>query len=177
MRTTFAAAIALPLLLSAPAGAQEVCGLPARLTPDYGLAMHGAFQTTCQKNGCTVIGRSVERHRVMLSRKADTATWQIWLTLADRADVSEGVELIIDGGEPQRIPPEFLIDTGGGVSVRIDEKLSDVVLEMLDGGKALTIAYTTRQGEKRRVTLSLEGLKKMRDWSVCALGKLNGNGK
>ncbi|HHN67548.1 MAG TPA: hypothetical protein ENK15_05870 [Thermopetrobacter sp.] len=177
MRTTFAAAIALPLLLSTPAGAQEVCGLPARLTPAYALAMHGAFQSSCQKTGCTVIGRTVERHRVMLARKTDKAAWQIWLTLAGRADVSEGVEFIIDGGEPQRIPPEFLIDTGGGVSVRIDEKLSDVVLEMLDGGKALTIAYATRQGDKRRVTLSLEGLKKMRDWSNCALNKLNGSGK
>lgn len=174
------AALALP---GAAAAAQnpamrEMCGLRTNYDPPRAGVTHAGFSALCEaRSGCAIHGAAVEGHRLRLLKRGHGKTWRVLFALPAEADLSEGVELAVDGGEPQRIPPEFLIDTGGGVSVRIDEKLSDVVLEMLDGGKALTIAYTTRQGEKRRVTLSLEGLKKMRDWAACALGRLNGNGK
>ena len=77
------------------------------------------------------------------------------LSLPEPADAAEGVALVVDGGEPMRIPYEFLEARAGGRAIAIRPEVADIVLDALKKGRRLEWRYTRKGGAARAVTFDI----------------------
>ena len=167
--------VVAPLAASAPAAlAGEMCGLKTFLDELKAGVKHEGFSSMCMAGqGCTIVSQHVVGHRLQLTLGRDEKAWRIMLTVPRAADLSEGVELVVDSGEPMRVPPEFLDDYAAGRAIAISPKLADVVLKALKPGKMLHWRYVLKGGEGAEAAIPLKGFGRVFDWAGCALKKLD----
>jgi invasion protein IalB len=103
----------------------------------------------------------------------DEKNWKVMLTVPKQVDLSAGVKLTVDNGEPMAVPAEFLNDFGAGRAISISPKLADTVLSALKPGKMLHWHYTMKDGKQADTTIPLKGFGRVFDWAGCALKKLD----
>ncbi len=156
------------------AEAGTMCGLKTFLDEFKAGVKHEGYSSMCLAwQGCSIFSDRVMGHRLQLAKQRDEKQWTVLLTLPREADVSEGVELQVDSGEPMRIPPEFLEERAAGRAIAISTKLTDVVLPELKKGKLLNWTYTRKGGRRDQVAIPLKGLEKVFDWAECTAKTLD----
>ena len=175
----FLAALALPLLaaaVTAPACAREVCGLTTFLDETMAGVKNKGYSAMCRAwEGCSIFSARAAGHRLQLARQDREKVWRVLLNTPPGAgaDISEGVELIVDKGEPMRVPPEFLEERADGRAIIISPKLTEVVLPELQKGKLLKWRYTLKGGKQVEAEIPLEGFAPVLGWADCIKPKLD----
>ncbi len=161
--------LATPLIWQPrPAAARDMCGLPTFLDELKAGTKYKTFSSMCLAfQGCSIFSNPVMGHRLQLAKLRDEKTWTIILNIPAEADISEGIELTVDTGEPMRVPPEFLEERGAGRAMAISTKLTEVVLPELKKGEMLTWRYTLKSGKQAETTIPVKGLAKVLAWDEC----------
>ncbi len=122
----------------------------------------GGWRAVCVKqgNGCALHLRNDAGYLLQLARKYDGGQWRVALTLPQgrQMDVGEGAELMVDDGEPQRIPPEFLEDRAKGRAVAARLEIGDVLMDLLRSGRRLQWRYTMLGGGQEQAEFDLSCL-------------------
>lgn len=171
----------IPALAPPPARGREMCGLTTFLDETRAGAKYKTFSTMClAAEGCSIFSNPVLGHRLQLARRAREKTWTILLNIPAEADISEGVTLSVDKGEPMRVPPEFLEERAAGRAIAISPKLTEAVLPELKKGEILNWRYSLKSGKDKTIPIPVKGLDKVLAWDACmnkALDKMTGMGR
>ena len=116
----------------------------------------GAWEADCREGrGCAIRGPEVAGARLQLSRPLDEKRWQVVVTLPVPADAAEGVDLVVDGGEPMRVPYEFLDVRAEGRALAIRPEVADIVVDALKRGRRLEWRLVRKGGAKRQVVFDI----------------------
>ncbi len=116
----------------------------------------GAWEAECREGrGCAIRGPEVRGHRLQLSHPVEDAHWNVVLSLPGEADAQAGVELVVDAGEPMRIPYEFLRVAAEGRVIGIRPEVVDIVLEALRKGRRLEWRYMDKAGKSLSETFDI----------------------
>ncbi len=116
----------------------------------------GAWEAECRDGrGCAIRGPEVEGARLQLSHPLDTQHWQVVVSLPEPADAAEGVELVVDDGEPMRVPYEFLDVRAEGRALAIRPEVVDIVLDALKKGHRLEWRYVRKGGAARKAAFDI----------------------
>ena len=159
-----AATLALVLWLTntaAMAGQGGASSCEPERTADEGVVTlnAGAWEADCrEKAGCAIRGPEAAGHRLQLSRPLAAKHWQVVLSLPGPADATEGVELVVDDGEPMRVPYEFLDARAQGRALVIRPEVVGVVVKALRGGHRLDWRYTRKGGAARAARFDISCL-------------------
>ena len=160
--------------------AREVCGLTTFLDETMAGVKHGAYSAMCRAfEGCSIFSARAADHRLQLAITGRDKVWSVLLNIpaGAQADISEGIELTVDSGEPMRVPPEFLEERADGRAIIISPKLTEVVLPELEKGKKLKWRYTLKGGKQVAVDIPLDGFAPVLKWAGCIRPKLDEAGK
>lgn len=140
------------------AGEGDVSACDVKRSQDDGVVMldAGAWEADCrEKAGCAIRGPEVDGARLQFSRPLDAQHWQVVLSLPEPADAAEGVALVVDAGEPMRVPYEFLDVRARGRALAIRPEVVDVVLQALRSGRQLEWRYTRKGGAARATSFDI----------------------
>ena len=173
MRMRLSMMVGMALLMTAPVALAQDGAAPKKAAPvDCAIKamqddLHeelraGAWRAVCVKqgNGCALHLRNDAGYLLQLAHRFDGGQWRVALTLPEgrRMDVGAGVALVVDGGEPQRIPPEFLEDRADGRAVAARLEVGDAVMDLLRSGKRLQWRYTAKGGGEEMAVFDLSCL-------------------
>lgn len=159
MRKMAILALAMWLMgATAMAGQQAAPACELKRMQDKGVVMldAGSWEAECREGaGCAIRGPEVDGARLQLSHPLKAQHWQVVLSLPEPADAAEGVELVLDDGEPLRVPYEFLDARAQGRALAIRPEVVDVVLQELRAGRRLEWRYTRKGGAARAVRFDI----------------------
>ena len=165
--------LAVPLAPGA-AQAKELCGLVTFLDEWKAGTREENFSAMCVAlQGCSMFSDLVLGHRLQLSRQAHEKSWRVLLDVPKEADISEGVTIRVDDGEPMRVPPEFLDERPDGRAIIIRPEVLSVIVPALRKGKLVNWSYVRKDGKKMDVAIPIRPLRKVMDWANCTLQKLD----
>ncbi len=186
-----AAMLALTGAMAASAVAEEpgkqapaqACDI-TRTKTDYGhIHAAGGWEAECREGrGCAIRGPEVNGHRLQFSHPLADEHWSVVLTLPRAADAQAGVELVVDTGEPMRVPYEFLHVKAGGRVIGIRPEVVEIVLDALRKGRKLEWRYTDEAGKGESVTFDISclgpgGLLKLAETSLARMRAMKQMGK
>ncbi len=193
MKKTRALLLALPLLLVAGVAAWGQGDGGRRVVSDCAMRQEkndavitlaaGAWEAECREGaGCAIRGPEVQGARLQFSRALDADRWQVVVTLPEPADAAEGVELVVDDGEPMRVPYEFLDVRANGRALAVRPEVADIVLDALKKGRTLRWRYTRKGGATRVVAFDIAclgpgGLLKAADRRLATMRAMKRLGK
>ena len=172
-----------PVLAGQGKGVAPTCEIKQVETDGARIHVAGDWELECRAGrGCAIRGPEVNGHRMQLSHELGKAHWNVVLTMPEGADAQAGVELVVDAGEPMRIPYEFLRVAAAGRVIGIRPEVVDIVLEALGGGKRLEWRYLNRAGKAVSVSFDIAclgpgGLLPLAKRSLAEMRAMNQLGK
>ncbi len=134
----------------------------------------GAWNAECvEGGGCAVFSLPARGARLQLARRLDDRAWRIVLSLPGAADAGQGVEIVIDGRAPERVPPEFLEGVAGGRALAVRPEVAGVVMRMLRDARARVVwRHVARGGAWAETGFSLACLRPVLDFAERELARL-----
>ncbi len=166
----------LPLVAIAPltAQAREMCGLTTFLDEWKAGTREKNFSAMCiALQGCSMFSDLVLGHRLQMARQEHEKSWRILLDVPQDVDISEGVTITVDDGEPMRVPPEFLEESPDGRAIILRPEVRSVVIDVLRKGRLVNWRYVRKDGKVIDVAIPIRPLRKVMDWASCTLQMLD----
>ena len=131
---------------------------------------------SCRTNGVCILtaGARDQANRVsdilFIGVDRKTKAWGISYSSSDhKIDLSKGISVQIEDGDPMHIPPRFLSALSDARVVRFESKLAMLLRNALMPKKKSTWAYTTNGGKRVKTTFSHDGLIEGIFWIHCEI--------